>query len=223
MLVDLQELVCGHSIKTVHDFLKRHFGYEREVEFVDRELAPQYFGKGAGDLVNELISRGWLERKTQGKRKVYDLTKEGNRFAITKMTPRFPRAKGEEIIAAMIERAKTINSRRDLCCSIGSLRLFGSMLDPQVSLVGDVDVAYELVRRVHPDGTDWIEWNIERFKASGRKSGSYLDMICFGDTEVVRLLKGGVRGLSLHSQHDLDGITKKSGVKSRAIFSETQP
>jgi hypothetical protein len=125
MIVDLHDSVCGYSIKTVHDFLKKHFGYAREVKFVDRELARI--------ILEKLILRCWLERKTQGKGKFYDLTIEGNRFAITKMTPRFPRAKGEEIIAAMIERAKAINSRRDLCCSIGSLRLFGSMLDPKVS------------------------------------------------------------------------------------------
>ena len=122
----------------------------------------------------------------------------------------------------MIERAKAINNRHDLCCSIGSLHLFDSMLEPEASFVGDVDVAYELVRRQHPDGTDWIKWNIERFNASGRKGGSYIDMICFGDTEVVRLLKGSVRGLSLHTQRDLDGITKKSGSRSRLIFSAVQ-
>jgi|SRR5258708_6872618 hypothetical protein len=104
MLVDLQDSVCGFKIKTVHDFLKKHFGYAREAAFVDLELAPRYFGKKGGDVLDELISRGWLERKTEGTAELYDLTIEGNRFAITKMTPRFPRTKGEEIVAAMIER-----------------------------------------------------------------------------------------------------------------------
>ncbi len=63
MLVDLQDSVCGFKIKTVHDFLKKHFGYAREVEFVDRELASRYFGKKGGDVIDELICRGWLERK----------------------------------------------------------------------------------------------------------------------------------------------------------------
>ncbi len=36
MLVDLHDQVCGYSIKTVHDFLKKHFGYAREVNTVTK-------------------------------------------------------------------------------------------------------------------------------------------------------------------------------------------
>src|SRR5258708_17167055 len=80
MLVDLQDSVCGFKIKTVHDFLKKHFGYAREAAFVDLELAPRYFGKKGGDVLDELISRGWLERKTEGTAELYDLCVPKVRF-----------------------------------------------------------------------------------------------------------------------------------------------
>jgi hypothetical protein len=76
-----------------------------------------------------LIKRGWLERTVEGKQEVYGLTPAGNQFAVTKMTPRFPRTRGEKIMAGLIERAEAINARSDLCCSVSTLRLFGSMLD----------------------------------------------------------------------------------------------
>jgi hypothetical protein len=78
-------------------------------------------------------------------------------------------------------------------------------------MVGDVDVAVELGRRKPPLGQnglarDWVEWNIERFEASGRTSGCFLDRICYGDFEVMRLLKSRVASLSLHTLADLNSI-----------------
>jgi hypothetical protein len=219
MLVDWKALVCGQPIRTVHDFLRKHFGYPRNVKFVHDELAPRYFGSSARKVIEELISRGWLERKTEGGEEVYDLASDGNRFAIVKRTPPLTRSKGEAIIAGVIERAEAINRRPELCCSVARLTLFGSMLDPTIPVVSDVDIAFELRRREHPEGKDWVEWNIERFEASARESGSYIDTIYFGETEVVRLLKADVRGLSLHPQRDLDGIAAKSVVASRLIYS----
>jgi hypothetical protein len=67
------------------------------------------------------------------------------------------------------ERAKAINARDDLLCGISELRLYGSMLDPKVETVGDVDVAYELFYKQPPPGKRRSEWHIERAEQSGRK------------------------------------------------------
>jgi hypothetical protein len=164
----------------------------------------------------------WSIAWTEGGEEVYDLTSDGNRFAIAKRTSPLTRSKGEAIIAGVIERAKAINQRQDLCYSVAKLTLFGSMLDPAIPLVSDVDIAFDLRRREHPEGKDWVEWHIDRFEASGRDSGNYIDKIYFGETEVVRLLKAKVRGLSLHPQRDLDGISAKSAVASRLIYSASE-
>jgi hypothetical protein len=47
---------------------------------------------------------------------------------------RFPRAKGEAVLKAVIERAHQINANPELCCYIKQLRLFGSMLDPSIPI-----------------------------------------------------------------------------------------
>jgi len=224
MKVDLNDTIAGFPMKTVRDFLKNHFGNGPSIERVEKQLAPEYFGEHAKKMLAELIKRGLIEKLKQGNPRFhnpcYDVTEEGQRFAITKWIPRISRAKGEEIVKALIERAEAINANPNLICMVSEIRLFGSMLDPKAETVGDVDVAYDLTRREHPDGLDWIKWNQQRCERfSGRKNPDFIFQICYGEAEVERLLKGRVRSLSLHPKRDLDAIAKKFRVKSRIIFS----
>jgi hypothetical protein len=85
----------------------------------------------------------------------YNRTDLGQRAAIAKLIARFPRAKGEAVLKVVIERAHQINANPELCSYIRQLRLFGSMLDPSIPMVGDVDVAVELGRRKPSLGPNW--------------------------------------------------------------------
>jgi hypothetical protein len=230
MNLDRKELVAGHPIKKVRDFLKNHFEHEMDVCSAQR-LCADNFGSDSEAVLAELRKRGWLDEGTRTWKPAagpatiyptYNRTDLGQRVSIAKLIARFPRAKAAAVLKATIERARQINASPELCCYIKRLRLFGSMLDPSIPTVGDVDVAVELGRRKPPLGAngvprDWIEWNIARFEASGRSSGSFLDRICYGDFEVMRLLKSRVSGLSLHTLADLNSI----GAASACVFAAT--
>jgi hypothetical protein len=54
-------------------------------------------------------------------------------------------------------------------------------------------------------------------RGSGRAGGSFLDRICYGEFEVMRLLKSRVAGLSLHTLEDLNSI----GAASSSLFAVT--
>jgi hypothetical protein len=230
MILDRKELIAGHPIRKIRDFLKNHFEYEIDVSSA-KQLSDERFGSDSEAVLAELIKRGWLEKGERtwtpavGPATVhatYNRTDLGQRVAIAKLIAKFPRAKGEAVLKAVIERAHQINANPEVCSYIKQLRLFGSMLDPSIPMVGDVDVAVELGRRKPPLGAngvpcDWVEWNIARFEASGRTSGSYLDRICYGDFEVMRLLKSRVSGLSLHTLADLNSI----GAASSSVFAAT--
>jgi len=219
MNLDRKELIVGHPIKKVRDFLKNHFEHETDVSSAP-QLSAEHFGNDSEAVLAELIKRGWLEKGQRtwtpavGPATVhatYNRTDLGQRVAIAKLIARFPRATGDAVLKAVIERAHQINANPELCSYIRELRLFGSMLDPSITVVGDVDVAVELGRRKPPLGPngmtrDWVEWNIERFEISGRAGGSFLDRICYGEFEVMRLLKSRVAGLSLHTLEDLNSI-----------------
>src|SRR6266436_299157 len=143
----------------------------------------------------------------------------------------FFQAEGEAVVAELVERAKAINARDDLLCGISELRLYGSMLDPNVETVGDVDVAYELFYKQPPPGKRRSEWHIERAKQSGRNL-QFREMLSYGATEVERLLKARKSRLSLmemfHFEHlqpmpKFQVILKADGsqsVKTRARYAK---
>jgi hypothetical protein len=60
MDLDRKELIAGHPIKKVRDFLKSHFEYEIDVSS-DQQLGAEYFGNDSETVLTELIEPGWLE------------------------------------------------------------------------------------------------------------------------------------------------------------------
>src|SRR5258708_28897888 len=230
MDLDRKELIDAHQIKKVRDFLKNHLEYEIDVSSA-QQLSAEHFGNDSEAVLAELIERGWLEKGQRAwtpavgpatVHATYNRTNLGQRVAIAKLIARFPSAKGDALIKAVIERAHQINANPELCSYIWQLRLFGSMLDPSIAMVGDVDVAVELGRRKPPLGPnglarDWVDWNIERFEVSGRAGGRFLDRICYGKVEGMRLLQSRVAGLSLHTLEDLN----LTGAASSSLFPVT--
>jgi hypothetical protein len=78
--------------------------------------------------------------------------------------------------------------------------------------VGDVDLAVELEQR-YPD-RDIIEQLLARAEASGKRLGSYMDQLSYGELEVQKLLKGRSPYLSIQ---DAD-CPEKFGVPSIQLF-----
>jgi hypothetical protein len=60
MNLDRKELIAGHPIKMVRDFLNSHFEYEIDVSCAQR-LSSEHFGNDSEAVLAEFIKRGWLE------------------------------------------------------------------------------------------------------------------------------------------------------------------
>jgi hypothetical protein len=226
MRLDRRDRVAGHPIKKARDFLNYVFrDDEKNAAYVERMAADEakWFGKDSPAVLGDLLARGWIKK---GERiptlsvapleitATFELTEIGKRARIAKLLAPCPRAKGEAIIAGLLKRVDEVNARSELMFFVEELRLFGSMIDPSVEMVGDVDVAVSLVRRKPPKGKGLVEWNEQRAVASGRSSLSFRDIICYGETEVRRLLKARVALLSLHDVSELELI----GTKSETLF-----
>jgi hypothetical protein len=180
MKLDRSEIICEQPAKKLRDFL----GSARNGAFssddacdaaVLNKIADSYFGSKAKAVLAELFKRGWMVKgKRDGRHSepkkvaIVSLTQSGKQSRAASLQKRFPRAVGEKIVAELVERARAINARDDLLCGVLELRLFGSMLDPKMETLGDVDVAFSLYRKEPPAGKKWTDWNIERAKASGR-------------------------------------------------------
>jgi len=180
--LDRSDILHGYPAKKIRDFL----GHGRDGAFSYRDycevetffgVADDYFGYDAKAVTAELLKRGWIikgkgrdlkECTEDQNTAIMILTQIGKQSRIVSLNKRFSRAEGEAVVAELVERAKAINARDDLLCGISELRLYGSMLDPKVETVGDVDVAYELFYKQPPPGKRRSEWHIERAKQSGR-------------------------------------------------------
>jgi predicted nucleotidyltransferase len=122
------------------------------------------------------------------------------------------RARAEAIIAAFLQRVKSVNERPELLERVCEVRVFGSYLETRDDL-GDVDIAVRTERKENL-GKDWVRKSLRRADESGRTFSSFVDHISYGHTEVMRLLKAGNRYLSLHTMDDLESI----GARSKVLF-----
>jgi len=137
----------------------------------------------------------------------YALGEYGTRFTLARMLKRIDRVKVDDIIAELLKRVAQINANPDLCYFVNEIRLFGSAVDGEAESFGDVDIAYDLGRRKRPSQyKDWHDWAHKRWKLAGRTNLNFMQQLYHADHEILRLLKGRNRYLSIHSFDDLVGI-----------------
>jgi hypothetical protein len=147
---------------------------------------------------------------------IVSLTQAGKQSRIARFNKPFPRDRGEIMITELVERATAINATDDLLLGISELRLFGSMLDPEVEMVGDVDVAFLLYRKEPPPSFKWVAWNIQRANQAGREYLQDNDKMHYGEIEVKRLLRAGKSRISLEDMFHFDLL--KPVPKFKVIF-----
>ena len=170
------------------------------------------------ELFRELVRLGYIERASEkqlermGFRVEWVLTKLGRRFLVAKATAPLSRKKADTMLAKLLGRAVSINANAKYLYRVEKLAVFGSYLRPDVAALGDLDIAYDLVRH--------YEW--EEYKALKRKREHEENIDISGlqrefgwpEDEVRKALKARTLGLSLHSWHDL----KVTGGQFRIVF-----
>jgi hypothetical protein len=137
----------------------------------------------------------------------YAVSETGTRFINARMLKRIDRAKVNKLIAEFLERVKEINADNNLCYFINEIRLFGSAMDGKAESFGDIDICYAMARRKRPpEQKSWTDWNVARCELSGRRNMMFIRKICYGSTEVMRILKNGSPYISLHDLDDVVSI-----------------
>jgi hypothetical protein len=164
-------------------------------------------------LVDEMMKRGWLERTKAGD---YDCTYAGRSLALASLLKPISRATADEIVADLVDRARAINANPDLLAWVKQLRVFGSYITTSDDL-GDIDVAYELERRID-DGKQWVAASERHAKAAGKQI-KFPHTLNYGDREVELLLKNRERRLSFHAVSELEELK----AESRVIYAREAP
>jgi hypothetical protein len=213
-------VIVGLPIKTVRDAVRemnRHDGDDCGWTVDGLATYMKISSTHAEWLCEVLVKQGVLERKPQPDTRwhkrgmYYSVSETGTRFINATMLRRIDRAKVNKLIAGLIERVRKINANNNLCHFINEIRLFGSAMDGKAESFGDIDICYVMARRkVPPEHKSWTDWNVARAHLSGLRNMMFISELCYGYTEVVRMLKNGSPYISLHDLDDVIGINADS-------------
>jgi predicted nucleotidyltransferase len=212
MRIDRKETIAGVPILQVRDYLRLI-----DDEITNKDFVAQWLGvssRKGGQIVRELLARGWLEPVERTGRKGYcALTMAGRAFAGARAVSPISRTKADALLVAFLERVAEVNKRDELTHYVKEVRVFGSYLDKRAKDLGDIDLAVDMPFRDLP-GRDRLEYLEERADQSGRSFKFWLERMAYGENEVRRLLKTRSPYISLHPISDI----KATKARSKVLF-----
>ncbi|MFL9828647.1 nucleotidyltransferase domain-containing protein [Rhodoplanes sp. SY1] len=192
MRIDKNETILGYKMTLIRDLLRR---ISSRI-WTDGDIAAHFHIPiaRAEQLADALIRRGLLTLKPDAEGNERDLvvTDLGQRLCAARFLKPIARSRADAIIADTLVRIEAINARDELVYRIAEAHVFGSYFRGEAE-VSDVDLAVRLARR--RPGSKLSEENMDRVRASGQVSLTFLRMLTFGSNEVLKLLRGGARHL----------------------------
>lgn len=203
MKIDLKRSISGQTLRVIRDLFRRYERYPVDATAAFLKIPES----DAATLLDELVIAGFLERDDEAsarwKEPIYQLTDAGIGLRNTSALKRIPRAKADQIVAQLVRCAEEINSDGRYVYYVEQISAFGSYIGEGPDL-GDIDVAIAIELRPTHKGRI-VEANRARAKASGKRL-SFIETICYGQTEVRRRLKQVSRHLSIHDISELEEL-----------------
>jgi len=147
-------------------------------------------------LVRALSKAGLVGRVGRG---WWEITAEGQRLSSATAARPVSRATAEKALREFLTRAERVNRDGEFLGRINRVVLFGSMLDEDVDLLSDVDLAVEVLPKIS-DREELAAKNrrrVERLLADGHAFRNVLEMHFYWYREVFRFLKSRSRVISL--------------------------
>ncbi|MFO7658138.1 MAG: hypothetical protein R6W78_13850 [Bacteroidales bacterium] len=221
MIINPKEIFCGQPILNIRKVVRNAMNeklWGRSMTIITGKVAKILKQSTAisKQVVEQLIREEYLIYKKEkfGKSIQYELeaTDKGRQFGLASATAPISREKATQLLDQLIERAKVINSNKELVYFVESLKVFGSYLSDK-DYLGDLDVGVKLTRRFESvEFTHQSQKRIELAMANGWKFSNFLDKISWPHTELMLMLKAGKKGLSLHLE-EIDDVIKISETK----------
>lgn len=199
MRIHENEFINGIPILKIRDFFRiiRDFN-----EFTFSELR-EYFCLDEGEansFIFELISNDFIRLYENG----YRLTFKGNALCIARCVPPINREKADRIFQEFMKRVEEVNNDDFYLYRVRKLLLFGSYLNPNNPDYGDIDIAFDLERKIENNDT-FLECNrklVRDAKEKGKSFSSFLDEMFYSKNLVLLKLKNRNHYISLHPIED---------------------
>jgi predicted transcriptional regulator/predicted nucleotidyltransferase len=199
MRIKRNEKIANISIIKIRDYFK-----EIRSVGITKEKLGRYFNlnvKNMNLLINELIKNGLIE---ETKKKEYQLTMKGQALCAARSVSPMNKEKADKIFKEFMQRVEEINNNNYYLCKIEKLLLFGSYLNSDKDDYGDIDIAFELKRKI--ENFDEYEKarkkRIKEMEEKGKYFSSFMDEIFFPEKEAILKLKNKCQYISLHRVED---------------------
>lgn len=221
MRINPKEILFGQPIlrirEVVRQTMQQRLWGTTESEIIDKVAIILLKSETvAKQVVKQMIHEDFiiLNKVKYGEAYQYELTEtdKGRRFGIATAAPPISREKATQLLNELIDRAKAINVNDELVYFVESIKVFGSYLSDKDTL-GDLDVGVKLSRKHENDNfSQHNQQRINLAKTKGRNFNNYFEEICWPHREVMLMLKGRQRGLSLHDE-EIDEVLKITETK----------
>lgn len=205
MKIDRKTLICGIPIIKIRDFMRRY----RTPGSFSLQTIMEYFEltKPSGiNLLNELLNSGYAE---QTKTDEYEVTVRGNALAQVRFVKRMDKAKADKIFDEFMKRVAEVNEDENYIYRVSKLYLFGSYLNPETDDYGDIDIAYELERKINDDNrfSEASRRITANAIADGKVFSSIVEEMYYPWNSVLRYLKNRSAYISLHRVEDIKALS----------------
>ncbi|MEO8998026.1 MAG: hypothetical protein ABI227_00135 [Rhodanobacter sp.] len=203
MRISKDMMIAGASAAKLRDALR---WYERSSFWSAESLAARIgVGTSEGhDIAARLLEEGYIEVKhSHDDVDYYAATLKGGALSLASAAKPIKRATAERLVAGVIHSAEAVNSNDDYLYRVAKLSAFGSYLTDAPTL-GDVDLVVELTPR-HSGGEcdpDALMEYADEAEAAGKRFSSFFDRLAWPTEEILRLLKGSSKAISIHSPTD---------------------
>ena len=206
MRVAKSDVIAGLPAELARAIVRRFRSREMVAEAVADLLTDTDFEPGA--VLAQLEASGYVEKiqvDHQGDT-WWATTIQGNALAMASFGKPISRKAADRLVAELLDRARAYNADPAKPNFIDALRVFGSYLDPQVHLLGDVDIELTYGRRI----TD-PKMLSAYARSSGRSFNTYIDQLMWPLTELVQHLKKRSAFINITTE-DITHITDRSKI-----------
>ena len=205
MRIKRNEKIFGIPVVQIRDFFEKN----RDFGFTKIEL-ERYFAlskKSTNSLIKELIQNDFIEKMVENiHHNDYQLTNKGQTLCAARSIPPMNKKKADKIFNEFMRRVEEINDNDYYLCKVEKILLFGSYLNSENIDYGDIDIAFELKRKI--DNYDEFEKarkkRIRELRQNGKRFSDFMDEIFYPEKEVILKLKNKCQYISLH-QIEIDG------------------
>jgi predicted nucleotidyltransferase len=195
MRIDPKTTIAGLPALQMRLALKR-LSFHDQWDANQLETAAGVAAGTGRSVAKALVEAGLANRVGTG---FWTITQAGQRMSSATAAQPVTRATAERALNEFLVRVDDVNRREGFLGKVVAVVLFGSMLNPEVDRLSDVDVAVEIAPKL-TDESKLREANDRRVQLlarQGHRFRTFLEVQFYWYYEAFRYLKGGSRVIAL--------------------------